>query len=136
MKITFIVGLPGSGKTHLGKAMSTKDTIFIDDFQRGKVNFKEMLIESLNQGADIILTDPLLCLKSSQEKALELISEYNYDIEWIFFENNIQKCTNNISYRKINDNDDRKVLITLKHLHSNYYIPNSISTKDIWQPSL
>src|ERR1019366_2702358 len=50
-------------------------------------------------------------------------------VDWLFFENNMEKCLKNIKYR----DDGRKVEGLIKLLNIEYTIPDGIVPKEIWQ---
>lgn len=110
MKILFIVGLPGSGKTCLSKALYFN---CIDD-----ITDKQQL---LNLTDLTIVIDPFLCIETNRKQA-ELFLQENYDsiqIEWLFFENDLIKCLNNCKSRNKFVSDR-----FIKDLSINYQPPN------------
>ena len=124
-KIILIVGLPGSGKTTLGKNLA-QSGILIDDISKFGL---DRLIVSLNEFSTIVVTDCFLCLEKEREKAISFFKSKNIEsIDWIFFENNPDKCLKNIQYR----NDGRKVEGLIHMLSRLYTIPDDIIPKTIW----
>lgn len=128
-KIIFLVGLPGSGKTHYGNEISKKkDTIFLDDFN-GNLNELSIYSETYKT---IIIADPKLCRNVNNYilKCTNII-KINFgkiEIEWVLWENNIKKAWENVCKR----NDGRKISYTFMESLSKQYKPPKI-TKKIWQ---
>jgi|ETNvirnome_2_300_1030623.scaffolds.fasta_scaffold09510_3 hypothetical protein len=137
MRITFIIALPGSGKTYLANELNrTEDNYIIDD----PSNFKKDVLPYLD-GRDLIIVDPLLCIPKIRHKAWDLVMKglyynkidiYNIKIQYIYFENDISQCKKNIENRK-QDGDLRNVGITLELLAELYEIPNDVKPIKIWK---
>ena len=108
LKIIFLCGLPGSGKTTYGNELAKYNARFIDDISLiGRFNQLEEAIEFLVP--TIIIADVFLCRAEEREKAVKTINRLcakyktkyktecktEYEVEWIFFENNPEKCLKN-----------------------------------------
>lgn len=133
-KIIVIVGLPGSGKTMLGKSLLEKDGVLLDDVSNN--GGLEAIQQHINaKVAQIIVTDPHLCRSEAQRFAKTYFSQHaqDYVVEWIFFENDITACKNNLKRRFI-DGDTRKVDKTLHVMSKAYHIPLEIVPQKIWRP--
>lgn len=122
-KITLIVGLPGSGKTHLALQMKGEDegVVIVDD------------ITSLSQLPDefqhLIITDVNFIFEDTREKAAAyLTTRYQLPIEWIFFENDPEKCISNVRYR----NDGRQVEAFIRRFSPLYGISKVLDVRNIW----
>ena len=123
MKVVFVVGLPGSGKTTFLNTVIADDAFIIDD------------IESVNQTPEdsdciniIFISDVHFCNSLILEYAIETLrfkyDPFEYDI--IYFENDPEKCLKNVKHR----NDGRKVEYTIREL-SRIYSPPKTAMK-IW----
>ncbi len=79
---------------------------------------------------NLVVTDVNLCEASTREKATKLIKSLSPDrkVEWIFFENNLEKCRKNVEHR----NDGRNVEGSLKRFSKTYTIPEGIVPLTIW----
>lgn len=124
--ILCIVGLPGSGKTYTACQYLDKSYIVVlDDIS----NIDDLPIKKFNL---LIITDPNFCITSVRESAEKiLIEKYNSQPEWIFFENNKDKCLVNVKYR----NDGRNVEDYINAVSQVYEIPEGYDAIEIWQPS-
>ena len=127
MKIIFLVGLPGSGKTYLGKQLESDSNIFIDDIS--KCGLKLLQDALTNNYKSIIIADCFLCKRSERILALNFLQNnyYSGEIEWIFFENNPEKCFRNVDKRA----DGRAVKGLIKHLSGQYIIPHDSKIVEI-----
>ena len=124
-RVVLVAGLPGSGKTHYAlECLKDKEGLLIDDI-------KDIFIlkDVLEHNRVVYITDPHFCLGGVREKAERLINSLaKVQVEWVFFENNPDKCKRNVEYR----DDGRKVDATLRHLSKHYKPPENALT--IWQP--
>ena len=136
-RITVIVGLPGSGKTHLGQHLvSQTGGMFIDDVD--KSGGLEAVSKAINSGvAHLVLSDPNLCEKVNQKNARSFLNfnarTKGYNVSWIYFENNVEKCRNNVVHRATNG-DNRRVDGAIKLWSNIYYIPEDANVVGVWQP--
>lgn len=119
MKITLIIGLPGSGKTHLANTICN---VVIDD------------ITSLTQLPvdvdEFVITDVNFCDASMINRAENILYKWYGDVEIkrIYFENDSTKARKNVEYR----NDGRKVEGTIRRFEKIYNPPTDVHL--IWQP--
>lgn len=125
MKAKLLIGLPGSGKSFLGKLISEETGAVLIDDPVSLDPIKALALE----GKDLVIVDPHLCNASVRVKAIDTLKQYGYtDIDVQFFENDAEKCLRNIEYR----NDGR--IISRSGLESFHYtIPLGVPTIKIWQ---
>ena len=116
LKATLIIGLPGSGKTHLGQSLSSN---FIDDPKEKPIPY----------GENLVIADPNFCISRVRDEAIKYIQEYGYQVECIYFENNPEQCKENV----MNRNDGRKVMLTIDYYSGLYNIPSGIIPRKVWQ---
>jgi predicted kinase len=116
-KIVLLVGLPGCGKTTLGKSLESKECIFIDDISIYGLSILKSIINNYDK---IVIADVFLCRKEERLKCIQFFSNYNCELEWIFFENDPKKCYKNVDKRA----DGRAVKGLIKHLSEQYTIPH------------
>lgn len=98
--ITFIVGLPGSGKTHLGHTLARAEphTQFIDDILTECSTFTLLAAKLKVDTRHLVLADSELCLgqlRQATKKAIFLKMPH-VKINWIFFRNNPNACEYNL----------------------------------------
>lgn len=130
VKAICIVGLPGSGKTYLAEQLREEDpnlVIHDDMMDRGHLYTALCTL----QGRNCILIDTNFCSSTTREVAEQLLKERGVEVEWIFFENNPEKCRRNIQYRR-RQGDLRNVEGTIKRFEKIYRVPDGIMPREIW----
>lgn len=126
MKFIFLVGLPGSGKSYMGRQMGD---LFLDDICRtcGTQRLKESFTSET-----VIVADPSLCRKVNRHFAEEMVRKYHPEcqVEWIFFENAPEKCWANVQ-----DRNDGRIITkhTVNSLSRVYTIPEDANVVEVWQ---
>jgi len=128
MNVFLIIGLPGSGKTHLANLLAENEesvNIVVDDI----TNLNQL--PNKNECDNLLITDVNFCDENIRKKAIKKLNElYDNPYIWcLYFENDIDKCRKNIRYR----NDGRNVEGTLKRFSKIYTIPNTHKPIRIWQ---
>jgi len=93
VKVTIIIGLPGSGKSYLISKMKKKHTILDDFVSPDKIHM------ALSIGDDVIMADPYFCEPDILAKAIKIVEIYTYDIRYIYFENNKERAIANAENR-------------------------------------
>lgn len=109
MRITLIIGLPGSGKTYFAKTLGG---VLVDD--------PSSLNELPKKCDHLIITDPDFCNKNTLNSCIDIL-QLMYDdvtIEKIYFDNDPIQCKKNASTRK-----DKIVDSYINYL-SQIYIPD------------
>ena len=125
MRITLIVGLPGSGKTYLANKLALERTTVIDD-----ITSCEQLPESPKE---LIITDVNFCdakiLETAKYRLKDMYPNAEFDI--IYFENDAKKARLNVLYR----NDGRNVEGTISRFERIYSPPTDglFPPREIWQ---
>lgn len=101
--LKIVIGLPGSGKTYYSKQF--KDSVIYDDWGKTKVNNLDIrfddLINNLNLNNDIIINSIGFCDSVNLSEFKNLLEDKirNYNVEEIYFENDLDTCINNIKVR-------------------------------------
>jgi adenylate kinase family enzyme len=117
-KVIFIIGLPGSGKTHLANELKEKygKALILDDPTKEQIDnlFNIEIVDT-----NIIITDCKLCDEELLIKAIRmfLINGYN-KFEFFFFKNEPEKCRMN-DIRRGREKLSTKLIYEL----SNCYFP-------------
>jgi predicted kinase len=141
-KVTIIVGLPGSGKSHLIRKLRKRATgecvedfmAFSYDDSRRFTDSKHYpkLIRDLRKGRHSIIADIFFCdtaLRDEAERVIQRDSPKS-EIEWIYFENDPKTCRKNAVRRNrvIVDHD----LVMIGRLATKYFFPEGISPIPVW----
>lgn len=118
-RITLIIGLPGSGKTYLASKMTG---YIIDDIKS--------ITQLINTSQDIVISDVNFCDDKILQKSISMLGKRypTHTISCIYFENNPEKCRQNVIYR----NDGRNVEGTIARFTPIYNPP--VGAKAIWSP--
>lgn len=121
MKIIFVVGLPGSGKTCFAKTLGG---VLVDD-PKGLEDFPKYRVDLL------IVADPMLCVLKTREEGEEVLRDRygDFESEYVFFENDPSQCLSNSKRRK-----DKPVEDSIFWLSSMYQIPEGIIPIKCWKP--
>lgn len=93
MKVTIIIGLPGSGKSYLLDKIATNHTV-LDDFVS-----PEKIHMALSLRDDVMMADPFFCEPDILKRAVEIVELYTSNIEYIYFENNKERAIANAENR-------------------------------------
>jgi hypothetical protein len=136
MKITFLVGLPGSGKTHYGNQICDSGVgVYLDD-----ISVMDDPLDSIKTymgWPHILISDVFLCREQEREKAVRTVQKIaaaegcEYDLEWVFFENNPDQCLKNVAHRA-KQGDTRPVAGLIRDLTKEYKIPEGVEVRKIW----
>lgn len=136
--ISLLVGSPGAGKSTLGMSMASegKGAIFIDDIS---MLVKDNPCSFINKQArenlacHIIIADVNFCFTGIREKAIKQLEEYfKLKVNVLYFENNLEKCLNNIKQRALMG-DIRDVQGLAKLISKKYIIPEDVIPMTIYQ---
>lgn len=130
-KLTFIVGLPGSGKSKYA-AKTFGGAVIIDDANRIPEATK-LIEQTLLAGKDCIVIDPLLCYPHVKQTALNWLKEHKLTAQWLFFSNEPQACLNNIRRRQATG-DDRKVIGFISEATKAYVPPVDAKIIPVYKP--
>lgn len=129
MKIIGIGGLPGSGKTYLGKKLAEKyGYILFDDIN---IETVANLKHAIKNNKSVIITDPYFCFIQDRQCAEKTFKTINptCEIEWILFENDPESCKSNVKRR----NDGRKVNMLINTLSKKYNTDGVTNVVPVWK---
>lgn len=116
-KVTFLLGLAGSGKTHRGEVLrgETGAEIFEGTEGEKKDALLRVMVQRLIEGKNCIVEEIAYCLPSRREAIVATLCSLvpNVEIEWICFENDLESANWNVRHRK------HKMHAVQGHLHIN-----------------
>jgi len=122
-KITFILGLSGSGKTYLSERLKRETgaevftNLLVDD------SGLTALIESLRNGKDCIVDEVRFCLPAYREQILQSLSQItDLDMRWICYENDLETANWNVIHRTNKGDPEGHLDLNLR-LHPHYTYP-------------
>jgi len=126
-KLTIIVGMPGSGKTTLGRELAHPEHQFSDVTSRGKK--KDFgpggmgeLIARLARGEDCVADSAEFTVPKYRDTFRSFLNEFlpEVKLEWIFFENDRVACLNNL-IRDLNSTRHRPERLNFLKIETNSY---------------
>lgn len=124
-----IIGLPCSGKSTFARKFNCE---IIDDF-RDHVDLLNKLEFCAKNKTNLVICDINFCITEIRRKTKEILGNYGYlDILEFFYENDIEKCLNNLTYRK-DLGDLREVEGAIRGYSKLYEIPENAIMLKIWQ---
>lgn len=139
--LTIIVGLPGSGKSHLTaiEAMKDRRLLFYDDCLGGGLpGVKpqlDRLMNAVRLHRPVLANDSLFCLEPGQvdlQIALKPHLTPEYPVRWLYFSNSPERCRRNIerqyrveAARSLQGAYARRIILLeqISNLSPVYYIP-------------
>jgi hypothetical protein len=133
MNTVLLIGLPCSGKSTFAQKLNNHNIYeIIDDFNE-PLTIKEKLEISAKNQTNLIICDINFCIFEIREKAKNLLWKCGYTkITELYFENNVDKCLNNLIYR--NGLGDSRAVQNAINLYSQHYsIPEDALVLKIWQ---
>lgn len=126
MLVYIIIGLPGSGKTHYGKALSIKTGLpFFDDCATD-IEVSDAFEQSIASGQSCIVADPGFCIDAVKQKLLDKLNESPTPVfrEFIYFANDPDTCAKNVTNRV----DGREVSKRFAHSLAVWYtVPKDVT---------
>lgn len=149
-KLVVVVGLPGSGKSHLIKSKIYSKWPKYDDYfakvatgspikREPSVTdsfYYQELIEQLLAGQSCLISDVIFCdslLRHALEIAIKLDAP-SAKIEWIYFENNPEVCIRNARKRARPATLAREIKL-IKYLSRKYFVPTKAKPKACYSAS-
>lgn len=130
-KFVWIHGLPGSGKTTYASNINKKGNyVLLDDIMDISKVKKE-----LEEGNDIILVSPYFdnyMEFSLDVKLKDLLKDFDYDLEEIWFENNPKKCISNLNKRSVHKIRSSSIIPEINMFSSKYKIPSDVKQIEVW----
>ena len=122
-KVTFILGLCGSGKTHLAEQLKKETGAEVFENLLTGGSSLPVLVQSLKSGKDCIVDEVRFCHPTYRHEIIQSLSEIEgLTIHWICYENDLESANWNVIHRKNKGDPEGHLDINLR-LHSHYEYP-------------
>ena len=122
-RITFILGLSGSGKTQLSERLKSETGAEVFTNLLADDRSLTALIECLRGGNDCIVDEVRFCLPAYREQIVQSLSQItDLEMHWICFENDLETANWNVIHRTNKDDPEGHLDINLR-LHPHYTYP-------------
>jgi deoxyadenosine/deoxycytidine kinase len=122
-KVTFIIGLSGSGKTYLSEHLKKETDAAVFTNLLADDSSLNALMESLRAGKDCIIDEVRFCLPAYREQILRSLSQIaNLDMRWICYENDLETANWNVIHRTNKGDPEGHLDLNLR-LHPHYTYP-------------
>lgn len=136
IKMVWIHGLPGSGKSHLIAQMvqeSSLDWKVFDDTAS-----VEEIVSALHKGQNVILASPYFEEYTHTGLERELRSRLarfgDLELSEIWFSNDPDQCIENVLNRRGHGIDARSIVPEIPHFSKHYRIPSDATVVPVWRP--
>lgn len=123
-KVTFLLGLAGSGKSFLAEKLKKQTGAEIFEGTEGEQSHKQRMLQHLAKGGNCIVEEIAYCLPSRREAIVSNLCSVvpDIEIEWVCFENDLESANWNVRNRK-NKEDVRGHLRINQCYHGLYIYP-------------
>lgn len=121
-KVTFIVGLAGSGKSFYAERLSQATGATIFEGTEGNKAVKEKMLAHLANGGSCIVEEIAYCLPSRREAIVSNLCAIlpEIEIEWICFENDMESANWNVKHRR--NKEDARGHLRINQCYYGLYI--------------
>lgn len=122
-KVTFILGLSGSGKTHLSEQLKKETGAEIFANLLSDDSRLSALIECLRHGKNGIVDEVRFCLPAYREQIIQSLAQISdLEMRWICYENDLETANWNVIHRTNKGDPEGHLDINLR-LHPHYTYP-------------
>jgi len=133
-KVTFLLGLAGSGKSYLAEKLKRDTGAEIFEGTESRENYEMLpaMVQRLKGGNDCVVEEIAYCLPQHRERVVAYLTTNvpNIEIKWICFENNIESANWNVQHRK-NKGDIAGHLQINQKWHNLYQYPDGAAVTQI-----
>jgi hypothetical protein len=127
-KVTFILGLCGSGKSWLLEKLKYEHPESVTFESLIAKRTEGVLLQCLKEGRDCIVEDINFCNPVARDKIVRFLSRVpGVEIEWKALDNDLESANWNVTHR-INKADPEEHLRTNQQVHQDYKPPEGIRT--------
>ena len=134
-KVTFLLGLAGSGKTYRAKELKTQTGAEILEGTEGEEKEKLLraMVQRLKDGKNCVVEEIAYCLPSHREAIVATLCSLvsDIEIEWICFENDLESANWNVKNREDKSDAVQDHLHINQHYHGLYIYPSGADVKSI-----
>ena len=124
-KVTFILGLCGSGKTSLAQQLKKETGAQVFENLLSDGGSLPALLACLREGRDCIVDEVRLCLPMYRDGIVQHLSRItDLETHWICYENDLESANWNVIHRKDKGDPEGHLDINLR-LHPNYEYPSN-----------
>lgn len=113
MTVIGIAGLPGSGKTHLVRALGALGFVGFDDVNRDWYGNLPYVHRAVREGRDVAIADIVFCNTGWRER---LGHDLGLPVRWIFFDNAPWRCAANCLHRVYVEGESRSLLSEMRKI--------------------
>ena len=141
-RLTMIVGLPGSGKSHLSDELAEqrKSRVYHDVLGRHLIPDESegycSLLRALQAGEDCVANEICLAHRDKREafeKMMGVLFGATVQVDWIFFENDPAQCRANVDADDVKP-DKQGRLDAIAHYSAAYDIPAAAEVWPVHRP--
>jgi len=123
-QVVLVVGLPGSGKTHLAVMdYVTRGYVLVDDPKDMGV-----IIEAIRIHDKVVMTDPHLTRESVRRAAYQWLEARGCEVTAVYFANDPEKAAKNVDQRR-----DGRGPINVMTFSRFYEIPEGVETLPVYE---
>jgi hypothetical protein len=123
-KVTFILGLSGSGKSYLAHRLQSETGAELFENLLSDDSSLPALIENLKAGKDCIVDEVRFCLPTYRVGVVQHLSQItDLETEWICYENDLESANWNVMHRTDKGDPEGHLDLNLR-LHPHYEYPS------------
>jgi len=101
-KVTFLLGLAGSGKSVLAEKLAKETGATVFEGTEGDATTRQRMLRHLANGRSRVVEEIAYCLPSRREAIVSELCTVvpDIEIEWVSFENDIESANWNVRHRR------------------------------------
>ncbi len=132
-KVSFLLGLCGSGKSHLAEDIVHRTGAKYIDSLLAEPSRMSLLFEILTRGEDCVVEEAAFCTEEGRSQIVKALARIpSVEVEWICFENNVESANWNVRHR-LNKGDALGHLEINRRLSIVYTYPSGTVPRPIYR---